>query len=416
MKRRRFLAGATSSAAALCLPYRGLASSEPLSGFIYGVSTLNPVNIREELSSIVRLDIASGNITYHPLPDHRFGHSLLSLPDGGFFAVPYGDDTTECLFLDSELNTVETFAAPDGYGFGGHAALLPDGERIFGHFNHAGYTEGKRATDQTGQNYVLNIETREVEQTDETDIILGHDIILSRDGKRLFVGDDSTLEQRSAEEMMEAEDSPYHLINHAPAVVVFNAETFKEEKTVPLNINGSLVHIEQGKDGSVFGAAEQYISPSPEGMAALRKLLGVGGDIEKYVDYLTEENPDTELPYPGPLVKVDIESGETVEHLAPQNQGPFDIKLNEETGAIFNIFTDSNMIARYNSSKQSWGYFPSASYGIDQPYGLTDIPGTTYMALNGFMQGITIFDAQTMSEIARFDTQNFGIKHLSYRR
>ena len=384
-------------------------------GSIYGVSTLNPARRSEELSSIVRLDLTSGEVSYHELPEHRLGHSLLALPDGGYFAVPYGDDTTGCVFLDSNLKVLEVFNAPEGYGFGGHAAVLPDGKKIFGHFNKAGYQERRRANTDTGRNFVLDIESREIVATQETDIILGHDIIVTRDGRRVLIGDDSTLEHRSTEDLENATDSPFGLINHSPSIAVYDAMSFRHEKTLALDINGSFVHIEVDDEGSIFGAVEQYVGNTSAGHKALQELLGVDGDIERYVDSLADEFFDIELPYPGPLVRVDIETGEKFEQLAPQHQAPFDIKLNQKTGRVFNVFTDSNMLARYDPLRKRWGHFSTAAYGIDQPYGLADIPGTTYMVINGFMKGVAVFDTLTMATIATYPTENFGVKHLLYQ-
>lgn len=415
IKRRELLSTGVASLAVLGLPSAGFAQREPLAGYLYGVSTLNPENMMEELSVVVRMSLADGKVTYHPLPEHKLGHSLTPLPDGGFFAVPYGDDATACLFLDADLNVQDQFAAPDGYGFGGHAALLPDGRHIFGHFNQAGYAKDKRRPDQTGQRFVVDVQARKTISVSDTEILHGHDIILSRDGRHVIVGDDGTLEVKSPEELKEASEDPYALVAHSPSLTLFNADTFEHEKTIPLGINGSFVHIEQDGEGVVFGAVEQYVSRNEAGLGALRQLLGDDGDVERYVDSLAEEVFFVELPYPGPLMRVDLDSGGLDEHLAPQNQAPFDIKLNTRTNRMFNVFTASNMLARFDPRKKTWGYFSTAAWGIEQPYGLIDIPGTTLMAVNGFLRGIAVFDTLTMSLVRFYTSENFGIKHLLYQ-
>ena len=416
VSRRTFLKRSAAAVCALAAPQFAFGQEAGLTGYVYGVSTINPKNRSEELSSIVRLNLESGKVTYHPLPEHRLGHSLVPLPDGGFFAVPYGDDTTGCVFLDHDLNIIEVFNAPDGYGFGGHVAVLPGDRQLFGHFNQAGYGKHLRDKDDTGRNFVLDIETRKVIWTGETDIILGHDIAVTKDGAKVLVGDDSTLRRRETEELEADTEDPFSLVNHAPSIVVYSADTFEYEKTIPLRINGSFVHIEVDEEGEVFGAAEQFIANSPVGHAALRDLLGEDdGHMERYVDHMSEDYLDHQLPFPGPLVRVDIETGNVVERkLDPLNQAPFDIKRNEQSGMILNVFTGSNSLSRYNPRKKKWGYFKTDHYGIQRPYGLADIPGTTFMAVNGFKKGIAVIDTLTMSTVATYPTENYGIKHLLY--
>ncbi len=411
LNRRQFLKAGLVSACASSIPFNVFARE--LTGHIYAVTTLNPENRREELSSVVDLDLVTGEVTYVSLPDHRLGHSLVPLPDGKFFAVPYGDDNISCLFLDSQFQVEGELKAPEGHGFGGHAAVLPGGKQIFGHFNHGGY-EGKRSPDQTGQLYVVDIETREVIETRATNILHGHDIILSRDGQTVIVGDDGTLEARLPDDMASEESTnPFALVVEQPSLNVFDAKSFDMKKTVALPINGSFVHIEEGTDGAVFGAVEQYVSKNDIGLNALRELLGE--DVERYIESLDTDMFFAELPYPGPLMKVDVESSEIDRHQAPHNQAPFDIKINEVSGRVVNVFTASNMLARFNPLSKRWGYFSTENYGIKQPYGITDIQGTTLMAVNGFLEGIAVFDVMTMSLVKRFDTSNFGIKHMMYQ-
>ena len=411
LSRRQFLEMGLVTAGAASLPVRAFASQQ-LTGHIYAVSTLNRSDPTLELSDVVDLNLATGEVRYIPLPNHKLGHSLIPLPDGGFFAVPYGEDTTSCLFLGSDFAVKGEIPAPEGFGFGGHAALLPDGKTIFGHFNQAAY-EDKRTPDQTGELCAIDIETRQVTKTIPTKILHGHDIILSRDKRHVIVGDDGTLEARDPEEMSGQSDNPFALVTDNPSLTLFDAVTLERKKTIPLPINGSFVHIEEGVDGSIFGAVEQYVSKNEVGLTALRELLG--DDVERYVDSLDTNMFFAELPYPGPIIRVNLESGEIERHQQPQNQAPFDIKINEATGRIVNVFTASNMLARFNPLSNRWGYFSTEPYGIKQPYGVTDIPGTTYMAVNGFLEGIAILDVTTMSLVRRFDTRNYGIKHMLYQ-
>jgi hypothetical protein len=60
------------------------------------------------------------------------------------------------------------------------------------------------------------------------------------------------------------------------------------------------------------------------------------------------------------------------------------------------------------------GTFITERYGIETPSGLANIPGTKLMAINGFHDGIALFDTSNMPIVQKFDTKNFGLKHLMF--
>ena len=416
LKRREFLRHTLAGATALGLPaWVHAETSHQLAGKLLGVTLQHPENPSEEKSSILELDLASGAVHYHELPDHRLGHSLVMLPDGGYFAVPYGDDDVSCLFLDEQFRATGEVKPPTGHGYAGHATLLPDGRHLFGHFNQSGYGDEEALDpDQTGQRYVVDRITGEVVETKATSILHAHDILLTRDQTHVIVGDDGTLSMRMGD-TLKASDDPFALTPGTPQIVVFNAKDLAEVRRIPLDINGALVHLTEDREGRIVGASEQFVANNEAGLKALRDLLG--DDVPMYVDHLNEAliKLGVELPYPGPLVRVNPESGDVATHLAPYHQMPFDVDMNRVTGRVFHVFTASGMMARFDPLKKSWGYFSTEPYGIQQPYSVTDIPGTSFMAINGFLEGVAVFDTLTMRQVIKFDTHNFGIKHIQYR-
>jgi len=60
------------------------------------------------------------------------------------------------------------------------------------------------------------------------------------------------------------------------------------------------------------------------------------------------------------------------------------------------------------------GTFITERYGIETPYGLANIPGTKLMAINGFHDGIALFNTSNMLMVQKFETKNFGLKHLMF--
>ena len=110
------------------------APRKPVVGRILGLSTLDPADGWTEISSLVELDLLTGAIDYHDIGPYKFGHSLLRLPGGGYYATPYGDDQMSALFVDEKFRITNEVKAPRGHSYGGHSVLLPDNKHIFGLF------------------------------------------------------------------------------------------------------------------------------------------------------------------------------------------------------------------------------------------------------------------------------------------
>lgn len=408
--RRQFLGTALVGFSGALLP--PLSFSAGLGGRIVGVTTVNPKNDLEEVSSALVLDLASGEVDYHPLPDHRLGHSLVALPNGEFFAVPYGYDDVSCLFLDANFQTLSKVDPPADYGFGGHAALLPDQRHIVAHFNQV-TIDDKRTPEQTGQLCLIDSLQKKVVSVMDSNILHGHDMLVSADGRYVIVGDDGTLEVLTGEPLKQSTD-PFSLIPGTPKLSVFDATTLAPVREVPLDINGSLVHISEDHQGYIHAAVEQFVSNDEKGYLALGEALG--DEIPQYVELLHEKIVELaiELPYPGPLMRIHPHTSEIQQQTRVEHQMPFDVRTNQQSGRVLNVFTASDVLSRFDPLKQRWGYFPTSAYNIARPYGLTDIPGTTMMAVNGFDNDIAIIDVVTMKLVKHISTENFGIKHLHY--
>ena len=412
MNRRSFLKAGTAAGLTLAGPglLRAADNQPALSGQLLAMTTVAPDDRSKEISSLLRLDLATGEPEFLALPDHRFGHSILPLVDGGYFAVPYGDDDTPCLFLDAALNPRGTLAAPPGHGFGGHAAPMPDGRHLFVHFNQTEYDE-PLTPEQTGQLAIVDIQTMQPVLTAPSGVLHGHDMLLTRDGRHIVVGDDGVLSSRHP---AQAGDNqyPFSLEMHAPALVSFSTDNPTLINRQPLALNGCLVHITESPSGEIIGAVEQYVANNPDGLALLHDVIGDAE--ESFVEHLNTDVYRQELPFPGPMVRVNLKTGELNPHLAELNQAPFEVSINETTGFAVNVFTGSDMLARFNPFTGRWSYFPTGAWGVTEPRGVVDIPGTTWMAVNGFWSGIAIFDVLTMSLVRRFDLPIHGVKHMTH--
>ena len=388
------------------------APRKPVVGRILGICTLDPADGWTEISSLVELDLLTGAIDYHDIGPYKFGHSLLQLPGGGYYATPYGDDQVSALFLDEKFRITNEVKAPKGHSYGGHSVLLPGNKHILGLFNRIAYEE-KLDPENTGRAYLLDIESRSVVDSKPSEVLHGHDMLVTKDRRYIVVSDDGTIETRFGDALYQNEN-PFSLIPGKPQLVVYDATTLEQKRKILFDINGAVAHITEDDKGFVYGAVEQYVANNTAGHKALGKLLG--DDTEIYINLLDQEllSETQELPYPGPLLRTNLATGNVEEQVEARNQMPFDVQFNSGTGRVFHVFTESNTLAQFDPSRNRWVYFNTELYGIETPYGLADIPGTNLMAINGFHDGIALFDTSNMLMVQKFETKNFGLKHLMF--
>jgi hypothetical protein len=238
-------------------------------------------------------------------------------------------------------------------------------------------------------------------------------MLVTNDRRYVVVSDDGTIETRFGDALYQNEN-PFSLIPGKPQLVVYDATTLEQKQKIPLDINGAVAHITEDDKGFVYGAVEQYVANNTAGHKALDKLLG--DNTAMYINLLDREllSDIQELPYPGPLLRMNLATGHVEDQVEARNQMPFDVQFNSGTGRVFQVFTESNTLAQFDPLQNRWIYFNTELYGIETPYGLADIPGTNLMAINGFHDGIALFDTNNMLMAQKFETKNFGIKHLVF--
>ncbi|MCB1614459.1 MAG: hypothetical protein KDI30_00455 [Pseudomonadales bacterium] len=407
--RRHFLKQFSFATAALAgyHPLAAMCGSRPagLSGQIYGISSkqLSPAqNQKGNGSTLIHLDLNKGFTRYHLLPDYHSGHSLIEIDPDNFYCTPYsGKQPSPCLFLDSAFNITARIDAPEGFAFGGHSALLPDGKTIFGCFNPT-----NRFKQNTGIAYLVDTATKKLVKTFNTPLLHAHDMIVSIDQQHIIVSDDGTVEGPIDS------NSPFSEIIQDPAVYFFNCNTLEIDKKVQHGHNGSFVHIDQDQDGSIYGAIEQFIYADAKPELYLEPLLH-----EKTAAYIASYNKGGEIPLPSPMVRISA-SDKRAESISAQleyHTNPFDIKFNTNSGYLVNVFVDSNTLVRYNPRNGKSDYFSTTDYGISKPFGLANLGNTSLMALSGFDRGIAVFDTNDMSYVTCFSQENHGLRHMIFK-
>lgn len=362
-------------------------------------------------TAVLDLDLATGAVRYHSLPDYRAGHSMLPLPGGGYFVTPYGYDASPCLFLGPDFQVLATIEPGDREIFGGHSVLLPGGQSIVAVTQRSEAGPGRTASD-TGDLVVIDVASRRVARRLGAPMLAGHDVILLRDGEHLVVADDGSVPNANSI----YEHDPYD-----PAFLVYRCRDLELVRKITLGINGAVVHIEEGPDGRIYGGVEQILRDSPEGMHALWRVLG-----DSTVEYVTwyrdkfqagwsrslRNRDKRQIVLPSPLVICDPRTGEvqTLMRDRMRQLDAFDTAVDSETGSVFTVSVSGESLLRVQDGAASMWDTPPLK--VERPFGLLDLPGGPYMAVNGYERGVAVFDTRTMQLARHFDVRTYGMKHM----
>jgi hypothetical protein len=361
---------------------------------------------REKHSILTEIDIHSGKTKYTPVPVMD-AHYPLPLKGGHVLCVGQGYGMA---VLDKNREVVLNYTPPSGFVCTGHAIALPE-KNIFlvatrNYFDYEG------APKDTGRIGVFDLDTFQLKKWISTGGLYPHEFTLMPDGKEIAVshygGRGSTVE----------ENLPhfFKVTPKEPKVTILDVETLKPVREYSSDLNAVLTHI------SINAAGEAIVTP----VQSLR--VGTKGQIKTAIRLLKEEwNVDANnIPYvqpdafavhqiypPTPLLKINLYTGKQKEILVDNSQcRAQSTACNMQTGALFATYVHHHTlkVLPKNGKPLSVSTMP---WGIQHPRGVTDIPGTPYIAVSGEEHGIAIVHAETFEKVKYYDVPLFRNTHLS---
>ena len=350
---------------------------------------------RLPLSALVDINLATGKVRETPLTVKE-GHEPLLARDDLLMCISDGGERT--LFLDPDTHEIiHTLNRGTQFEYSGHARIID---------NHAYITKRRRDDGSyAGLLEVVDLDTFETRRTVPTHGLLAHEIVHLEDRNELAISHYGFSRGHYIHE-------PFYWNVSEPAVTILDADSLELKRKFIHEEPLALTHMRRGTDGLLYVVAAQFVRNNEEGLAHLRSLPGCD-DLEPSA----VEQRRGRVGVPGPIAVVDPDEG-FVENIMPEpkNHRKQQSVAGHAAGYIFATFTYCNRIMRLSTQGGSRDvrYIDSKDLGLDLPCGLSEIPGTDYLAISGAYDGVSIIDVHTLQAVARHETEMYYNIHLQY--
>ena len=385
-----------------------------LSGIVHGLGVLgrlfpgaesgpdNGVNI------ITSLNLSDGSVRQTPIL-MREGHSAMSMGDGRILCIAQHEKKT--LALDPRHKVIAELISPDQYVYSGHGLIFP-ARNILALTLHSDLQLTEKSF---GLIHIHDLATLELLDRISSDGLQPHEIhpIPNTDELALTHYGDIFSERK-----------PFvHNVVDAK-LTILDAATFRPKRHYPQrDFNAMVTHMRVDNDGWAYFVLTQYIQ--------WPRLLGVSPDSDSFstgsrlLDEATGRKRDYSLPYrsledrnfpvPLPLVRVDTQTGDRQiinagdrNHLRSQS-----VAYSPTTGMAVALYYHSDNLILHRPGTEPT-VIAGAELQLNDIRGVTEIPGTSLIAVMGTYRGVSIMDLSTRKIVTTYPTLNYGDTHLSY--
>jgi hypothetical protein len=357
---------------------------------------------------VTSLNLTDGSVRQTPIL-MREGHAAMSMGDGRILCLAQHENKS--VVLDPAHGVIAELMAPEKYVYSGHGLMFPQrnifvvtlhdesqiNDKAFG-LIHVHDLKTLRVLDQISSGGLQPHEIHPIPNTDELAVTHYGDIFSER--------------------------RPFEHNVVDAKLTILDAATFRPKRHYPQNdFNAMVTHMRVDNDGWAYFVLTQYIrwphlSDIPIGsdsFATASRLLDevTGRKRDFALPYHSLE--DRTFPLPLPLVRVNTQTGERLivdagdrNHLRSQS-----VAYNATTGmAIALYYHSDNLIVHKPGAEPQ--VIAAADLQLGDIRGVTEIPGTSMIAVMGTYRGVSIMDLASRTVVATHPTLNYGDTHLYY--
>jgi hypothetical protein len=363
---------------------------------------------RKGASILTTLNLADGSVRQTPLTMGE-GHAAMSMEDGRILCVAHHQNKS--MVVDPQHKVIAEFTSPETHVYGGHGLIFPK-RNIF--IMPMRYAVQKDVKDY-GRMQVYDLKTLKLLDEVETGGLHPHEV-------HEIPGTDELITTHYGD--IKAKRPPFVHNVVETKLTILDANTFKPKRHYSQQeFNAMVTHMRVDKDGWAYYVLTQYIAwpdkdKVPEGQdaftiaaAELEKVMGRKRDFP--IPYQSLE--DRQFPLPLPFVRVNTQTGERQiinagdkHHLRSQSVG-----YNSVTGYAIAVYYQSDNLVLHTP-----GHDPEVitanQLQLQDIRGVTDIPGTSMIAVMGTHRGASVMDLATRKVVAHYPTLNYGDTHLYY--
>jgi hypothetical protein len=370
------------------------------------MGALHPTGLENELKNgfggavLSDIDMATGSIKQTWLPMHG-AHHALPTPTGEIVCIAHHGPVS--LVLDEQHRIKHQFVAQERYVYGGHGQPIPEKGIFILPVRHGKAMSVK----DTGHLEIYDLNTFKLLDKVDSGGVHPHEI-------RMLPGDKEFVVTHYGEVAEFNPGNPLEMNIVEPKLTVYSAETLKPVRHYVQNVNAILTHMDIGPEGDVYAVLNQYVRMrTPEDKArlmdVLRAIVGPDVPIQIHEDAFRRHR----VSIPLPTLKINPHTGAVTEiFVGNQQNRSQSVATNTLTGTVFATYIYTNTLAVMPKEGEAFG-LNMAKFGIDSIRGVSDIPGTPFIAVGSSYRGLAVIDVRTYELVRYFDMQVFVSPHLS---
>lgn len=368
---------------------------------------LHPIGMENSLKTgfggavLSEVDMATGAIKQTWLPMHG-AHHALPTKNGEVVCIAHHGPVS--LVVDEDHKVKHQFVSDEGYVYGGHGQPLPEKGVFILPVRHA----QARSVKDTGRLEIYDLQTFKLLDKLDSGGIHPHEIRMLPGRKEMVVTHYGEVAEFNP-------GNPLEMNIVEPKLTVYDAATLKPVRHYVQDVNAILTHMDIGPEGHVYAVLNQYIRlKTPEDRAraldVLRAILGHPDiDIAFHEDSIRRKR----ISIPLPTLKINPLNGEVERiFIGKQQNRSQSVATNTMTGTVFATYLYTNTLAVMPKDGPAFG-LDMLKYGIDTIRGVSDIPGTPYIAVGSSYRGLAVIDVRNYELVKHFDLQVFVSPHLS---
>jgi hypothetical protein len=357
---------------------------------------------------ITSLDLANGLARQTPIL-MRGGHAAMSMGDGRILCLAQHEKKS--LVLDPAHGTILELTSPEKYLFSGHGLVLPRRNILAVTLRH----ELQLTPTDFGLIHVYDLRTLELLDRISTEGLQPHEIhpVPNTDELVLTHYGDIFSERKPFE----------HNVVDAK-LTILDATTFRPKRHYSQqDFDAMVTHMRVDDDGWAYFVLTQYIRwprlrDVPVGsdpFAAASRLLDNTMNQKRDFPLSPHALEDRMLAVPLPFVRVNSQTGERqiihagdCNHLRSQS-----VAYSREAGKAVALYYHSDCLV-VHEAKGTTGVITAAELQLNDIRGVTEIPGTSMIAVMGTARGTSVMDLNDRVLVATYPTMNYGDTHLYY--
>lgn len=199
--------------------------------------------------------------------------------------------------------------------------------------------------------------------------------------------------------------------NVGSKVVLYNAESMTKVREFDCPRNAFFSHFSVSSSGMLYLPTARYARFSQE---ALNELEARSGQKLQVAFASSHEVYEKRLALPEPVIVINPATGATTE-LMPEplkQRRPQSVTWHKESGSVYITYPFSDTIMRINESSGKVSYIAAQELGLYDVRGITGIKNSKLVAVVGGLEGVVVFDPDTLSVVQRFTDKTYWAIHL----